>query len=239
MRKLFFLSLLIHFKIMCAQKIITKDYEIVSFEESLKYDLRNMKRYNYSQYNGSTSLVINDNKLFVFPNIERGRSIILSKDKYYEMFKHNSYPVLPENNTAYFLFKNLMNKESFVKDNMINILSDLGLSYNEATFYKDAEKLSKNLSAIDKKKLIVPMLYFIGEDLRKFCPQAKWSFSTRRYFQPFDEPILFYQDRYFTFYYINVLLENKLINEKKMTFRSIYQKVEKNYLKESWFWEKH
>jgi len=224
---------------MCAQKIISKDYEIVSFEESLKYNLRSMKRYNYSQYNGSTSLVINDNKLFVFPNIERGSSIILSKDKYDEMFKHNSYPVLPENNTAYFLFKNLMNKESFVKDNMITILSDLGLSYNEATFYKDAEKLSKNLSVTDKKKLVVPMLYFIGEDLRKLCPEAEWSFNTRRYFQPFDEPILFYQDRYFTFYYINVLLENKLINEKKMTFRSIYQKVEKYYLKESWFWEKH
>ncbi len=130
-------------------------------------------------------------------------------------------------------------KESFVKDNMITILSDLGLSYNEATFYKDAEKLSKNLSVTDKKKLVVPMLYFIGEDLRKLCPEAEWSFNTRRYFQPFDEPILFYQDRYFTFYYINVLLENKLINEKKMTFRSIYQKVEKYYLKESWFWEKH
>ncbi|MDC8099776.1 hypothetical protein [Chryseobacterium rhizosphaerae] len=237
MRTLFFIILITKFNIMCAQINTNKDYLVISFEESKKYDIRNMKDHEYSDYNGSTSLFIDENTLFVFPNIDRGSCLIISKDKYDEMFANNSFPVLPENNTPYFLYKDLMNKEGFTKENMINILKDIGLHYNEDTFYTDAEKLSKSLSEDNKKKLIVPALYFIGEDLKNLCPNANWSFNKRWYFNPFNEPFLFYEDHFFSFYYLNVLLERKLLEEKKMTFKSIYKKVEKYYLKEKWKWD--
>ncbi|MCS3533125.1 hypothetical protein M2373_004552 [Chryseobacterium sp. JUb7] len=83
------------------------------------------------------------------------------------MFSNNSFPLLPENDTSYFRYKNWMNKESFTRDNMNTILSGLGLIYNETTFYDDAEKISKTLSKEDRKKLLIAMLYFIGEDLHK------------------------------------------------------------------------
>ncbi|MCT2409966.1 hypothetical protein NZD88_20620 [Chryseobacterium antibioticum] len=231
MRTLFFLILITTFNIMCAQKNISKDYQVITFEESKKYDIRNMKDHEYSDYNGSTSLYIDENTLFVFPNIDRGSCLIISKDKYDEMFANNSFPVLPENNTSYFLYKKLMNKESFTKENMIIILKDIGLKYNEDTFYTDAEKLSKTLSDEDKKKLIVPALYFIGEDLQKLCPNAEWSFNKRWYFNPFNEPILVYEDRSYSFYDLNILLEEKLLKEKNITFKKIYKRVEGYYLK--------
>jgi hypothetical protein len=231
MRTLFFLILLAKFNFMDAQKNISEDYRVITFEESKRYDIRNMKDHEYSDYNGSTSLYIDDKTLFVFPNIDRGSCIIISKDKYEEMFKNNSYPVLSENDTPYFLYKDLMNKEGFTKENMSKILKDIGLDYDEETFYSDAEKLSKTLSQEDKKKLIVPSLYFIGENLHKLCPEADWKFSKRWYFHPFNEPILVYQDRSFSFYYLNVLLERKLLEGKKMTFKSIYKKVEEYYMK--------
>ncbi|QIH34483.1 hypothetical protein [Sphingobacterium sp. DR205] len=239
MRRVFFLILIANLNIMCAQAIFSKEYKVVTEEERSKYNLKNMKEYRYPAYNESTSLFIDENTLYVFPNIMGGSAIIVSKENYDKMYADNSYPLLPENDTPYLLYKDLMNIDGFVKENMIKILKDLGLQYNEETFYKDAEKLSKVLSEEDKKKLVVPMLFLIGEDLHKLCPEAEWNFETKRFFHPFNEPILFYQDRYFSFYYLNVLLERKLIENKKMTFKSIYSKVEKYYVKESWFWQKH
>jgi hypothetical protein len=237
MRTIFFLILLIKFNIMYTQENRSKDYKVITFEESKRYDIRNMKDYEYSDYNCSTSLFIDDNTLFVFPGIDRGSCLIISKDKYDEIFKNNSYPVLPENNTPYFLYKDLMNKENFTWENMTKILKNFGLDYNEETFYNDIEKISKTLSEEDKKKLVVPVLYFIGEDLRKLCSDAQWRFETSWYFLPFNEPILVYQDHSFSFYYLNVLLERKLLEGKKMTFKSIYKKVEGYYLKKKWMFD--
>ncbi len=231
MRALFLLILLINCNIMNAQKNISKDYQAITFEESKKYNIRNMKDHAFADYNGATSLFIDDNTLFVFPNIDRGSCLIISKNKYEEMIANNSYPVLPENNTPYFLFKTMMNKEGFTKENMINILKDIGLEYNKDTFYTDAERLVKTLSDADKKKFIVPALYFIGEDLHKLCPEAAWSFSKRWYFHPFNEPILVYEDRSYSFYDLNILLEEKLLKGKNITFNKIYKRVEGYYLK--------
>ncbi|QIH34484.1 hypothetical protein [Sphingobacterium sp. DR205] len=222
---------------MCAQAITSKDYKILCKEEGLKYDLKNMKAYRYPDYNESTSLFIDDKTLFVFPNIMGGSAIIVSKENYDKMYADNSYPLLPENDTPYLLYKDLMNKEGFVKENMIKILKDLGLQYNEETFYKDAEKLSKVLSEQNKKKLAIPMLYFIGEDLHKLCPEAEWSYNTRRYFHPFNEPILYYEDRSYSFYDLNILLEEKLLKGKKITLKNIYKRVEGYYVRKKWLWE--
>jgi len=120
---------------------------------------------------------------------------------------------------------------------MIGILKEIGLDYDEANFFRDAEKLAKDLSLEDRKKLIVPMLYFMGEDLKKICPKAEWSFNTRRYLQPFNEPILYYQDHFYSFYDLNILLEEKLIKNKKISFKEIYKRVEKYYDKKSWMWD--
>lgn len=231
MRTLFFLILVTKFNIMCAQENISKDYQVITFTESKRYDIRNMKDHDYSDYNGSTSLYIDDDTLFVFPNIDRGSCLVISKDKYEEMFKNNSYPVLPENNTPYFLYRNMMNKDRFTKENMVNILKVIGLDYNENTFYTDTEKLVKTLSEEDRKKLIVPVLYFIGEDLNKVCPYAHWRFETNWYFHPVNEPILVYEDRSFSFYDLNILLEEKLLKGKNITFKKIYKRVEGYYLK--------
>lgn len=220
-----------NFIIMSAQETSSKNYKILSKEEGLKYDLGNMKLYKYPLYNESTALFIDDNELFVFPNIMGGTAIIVSKDKYDKMFANNSYPLLPENDTPYFLYKDWMNEQGFVKENMIKILMDIGLPYKEETFYRDAEKLAKVLSEEDKKKLVVPMLYFIGEDLKKLCPEAEWSYNTRRYFHPFNEPILYYEDRSYSFYDLNILLEEKLLKDKNITFQKIYKRVEGYFLK--------
>ncbi|VEH22085.1 Uncharacterised protein [Chryseobacterium nakagawai] len=228
---------MVKFNIMGAQNNTGQDYKAITFEESKKYDFRNMKDHEYSDYNGATSLYVDDNTLFVFPNIDRGSCLIISKEKYEQMLKNNSYPVLPENNTPYFLYKDLMNKEGFTKENMIRILKDIGLDYNEETFYSDAEKLAKTLSKEDKKKLLVPALYFIGEDLHKLCQDAEWSFNKRWYFHPFTEPILFYEDRSYSFYDLNILLEEKLLKGKNITFNKIYKRVEGYYLKKKWMFD--
>jgi hypothetical protein len=81
------------------------------------------------------------------------------------------------------------------------------------------------------------MLYFIGEDLHKLCPKANWNFSTVYYFQPFNEPRLFYKEYSHSFYDLNVLLEEKLINGRKITFEKIYKKVEGYYSKKKWLYE--
>jgi len=239
MKKIIILISIIKFSFMYTQENIDKQYEVVSRDEALNYDVRNMKEYKYSEYNGSTSLFIDENKLYIFPNIGDGSSIIMSKDNYDKMFLNNSYPVLPENDTPYFRCKNWMNKENFNRENMIAILWELNLSYNKDTFYDDAEKLSKTLSEDDKKKLMIPMLFFIGEDLRKLCPEADWIFNKEYYFQPFNVPILYYEEHFFTFFYLNGLLDQKLFEGKAITFKKIYKKVEDYYNKEKWFWEKH
>ncbi|MFP3802570.1 hypothetical protein, partial [Paraburkholderia sp. SIMBA_027] len=83
----------------------------------------------------------------------------------------------------------------------------------------------------DRKKLIVPVLYFIGEDLHRLCPEAAWRFETNWYFHPVNEPILVYEDRSYSFYDLNILLEEKLLKGKNITFKNIYKRVEGYYLK--------
>lgn len=216
-----------------------KHYEVITVDQSLKYDLKNMRDYEYSEYNGSTALVIDEDKVLIFPNITEGSALIASKEVCNEMFAKNSFPVLPENDTPYFRYKSWMNKEDFNEKNMSTILGELGLTNNVLTFYDDAEKLSKNLSEDDRKKLLISMLYFMGEDLRKLCPEAEWTFNKRYYFQPYNEPILAYEEHFFSFFYLNGLLDQKLFEGKKITFKNIFKKVEGYYSKEKWFWEKH
>lgn len=224
---------------MHGQKEEVKKFEVISVDESLKYDIKNMKEYNYSPYNASTALIIDENRVMIYPSITEGSSIITSKEFCDEIFSKNSFPVLPENDTPYFRYKNWMNKKDFNRENMIAILWELNLSYNKDTFYKDAEKLSKTLSDDDKKRLLIPMLFFIGEDLRKLCPEADWIFSTEYYFQPFNIPILKYEEHFFSFFYLNGLLDQKLFEGKSITFEKIYKKVEDYYNKEKWLWERH
>lgn len=239
MKKLLILLIIIKLNLMYAQKDTNNRYEVITFDESLKYDVKNMKDYNYSSYNQSTAQIIDQNKVLIYPNLNSGRCLITSKAVCDEMFAKNTFPVLPENDTPYFRYKKWMNKEDFNRENMIAILWDFKLSYNKDTFYNDAEKLSKTLSDNDKKKLLIPMLFFIGEDLRKLCPEADWTFSTEYYFQPFNVPILYYEEHFFTFFYLNGLLDQKLLEGKAITFKRIYKKVEDYYNKEKWFWEKH
>lgn len=224
---------------MNAQNHASQQYEVISFEESLKYDLRTMREYKYSSFNQSSSLFINANKLIVFPNLNDGNCLIIAKSVYDDMFANNSFPVLAENDTPYFRYRELMNKENFNIENMNKILDELGLDYNEETFYNDAEKLLKTLSKDDRMKLFIPMLYFIGEDLHRLCPDANWNFSPVYHFQPFSEPRLYYKDNSYSFYDLNVLLEKKLLKGKSMTFKNIYKKVEEYYLKKKSIWDLH
>jgi hypothetical protein len=130
-----------------------------------------------------------------------------------------------------------MNKKDFNRENMIAILWELNLSYNKDTFIR-MQKIIKTLSDDDKKRLLIPMLFFIGEDLRKLLSEADWIFSTEYYFQPFNIPILKYEE-FFSFFYLNGLLDQKLFEGKSITFEKIYKKVEDYYNKEKWLWEKH
>lgn len=236
MKKLLILFLIIKFNPMLTQQSTDKNYKVITANEILKYDVVNMKDYNYSAYNGSTALAIDESKILIYPNIPEGSSLVTSKAICDEMFSKNAFPVLPENDTPYFRYQNWMNKEKFNRENMIALLWELDLGYKEDTFYDDAEKLAKKISEDDRKKLFLVMLYFIGEDLHKICPKADWSFSTQYYFQPFDVPILFYEEHFFSFFYLNGLLEQKLFESKNITFKNIYKKVEEYYIKESRFW---
>ncbi|MNI60394.1 hypothetical protein D3C73_1156060 [compost metagenome] len=85
-------------------------------------------------------------------------------------------------------------------------------------------------------KFFIPVLYFMGEDLRHLCPDAEWEFHTIYYFQPYSEAGLYYEKRKFSFYDLNVLLEDKLLHNKKITFKNIYQKIEKQLVKEKELW---
>jgi hypothetical protein len=224
---------------MNAQNHNSREYEKITFEESLKFDVKTMEEYKYSPFNQSTSLFIDANKLIVFPNLNDGNCLIISKSLYDGMFENNSFPVLAENDTPYYSQRSLMNAEGFTKENMVRILDELGLKYDEKSFYSDAEKLAKTLSVDGKMKLFIPMLYFIGEDLHRICPKANWNFSPVYYFQPFNEPRLYYKDNSYSFYDLNVLLEEKLLNGKSITFKNIFKKVEGYYLKEKSIWDLH
>ncbi|MGK6342469.1 hypothetical protein ACMGDK_09535 [Chryseobacterium sp. DT-3] len=239
MKKILILLIITKFNLMYTQKSKDIPYDIISIEESLKYDVQNMKEYGYSQYNASTALYIDENRILFVPNLHDGSCLITSKAEGEKMFTNNSFPLLAENDTAYFRFKNWMNKDEFNRKNIDDILADIGLIYKADTFYNDAEKLSKTLSEDDRKKLLIAMLYIMGEDLRKLCPDAKWSFETRYYFQPFDEPILYYEDHSFSFIDLNILLDRKLLGDKKITFKNIYKKVEDGYAKQKWQWSNH
>ena len=71
-------------------------------------------------------------------------------------------------------------------------------------------------------KFFIPTLYFIGEDLRKLCPNAEWDFNILYYFQPFSDASIYYEKRNFSFYDLNLLLEDKLLSNKNITFEYIY-----------------
>lgn len=238
MKKLIILFI-INFNLMYTQNNNNHYYKTISFEEFLKYDLKNMKDYEYSAYNQSTALFIDENRILIFPNLHKGRCLITSKEVCDEMFTNNTFPILPENDTPYFRYKNWMNKDGFIKENMLKILNELNFKYQKDTFYADAEKFVKKLSSEDRKIFLIPVLYFIGEDLMQLSSTAEWSFTPRYYFQPFNEPILYYEEHFYSFYDLNILLEEKLLNGKNITFQKIYKRVEGYYLKKKKIWDLH
>ncbi|WP_326981707.1 hypothetical protein VUJ46_15920 [Chryseobacterium sp. MYb264] len=208
-------------------KVLTKD------EEQAKYNLRDLKFYKMSPYNESLAYFIDDRSLLVLQNFPAAEhSLILSISD----FDHNKFPLLPENDTPYYGCKELINRENFTKENMLKILNELNFVYDEETLYMDAEKFNKKLSRNDKIKFFIPMLYFIGENLHKICPNAEWQFYTLNYFHPFCEAGLYYEKRQFSFYDLNLLLEDKLLRDKNLTFRSIYKKIQKKLLKDKELW---
>ncbi|MDV3846054.1 hypothetical protein CMT92_00090 [Elizabethkingia anophelis] len=208
-------------------KVLTRE------EEQANYNLRDLKFYKMSTYNESLAYYIDDNNLLVQPNVPAAvYSLILSISD----FDNNKFPLLSENDTPYYRYKELMNKEKFTEENMLKILNELNFSYQKDTFYTDAEKFVKMLSLDDKMKFFIPVLYFIGEDLHKLCPNAEWQFNTLYYFQSFSEAGLYYEKRQFSFYNLNLLLENKLLNNKSITFKRIHQKIEKQLMKDKELW---
>lgn len=209
-------------------KVLTKE------EEQTNYNLRDLKFYKMSSYNESIAHFIDENNLLVQPNVPAAEhSLILSISD----FDNNKFPLLPENDTPYYRYRKLINKENFTKENMLKMLDELNFNYQKDTFYKDAETFVKTLSSDDKMKFFIPTLYFIGEDLHKLCPNAEWQFYTLYYFQPFSEASLYNDKQNFGFYDLNLLLEEKLINGRKITFKKIYKKVEGYYLKKKWLYE--
>lgn len=208
-------------------KVLTKEVE------QANYNLRNLKFYKMSPYNESIAYFIDGDNLLVQPNVPAAEhSLILSISD----FDSNKFPLLPENDTPYYRYREFMNKERFTKENMLKILNELNFNYQKNTFYTDAEKFVKMLSLDDKKKFLIPTLYFIGEDLHELCPNAEWQFHNLYYFQPFSEAGLYYEKRQFSFYDLNLLLEDKLLNNKSITFKNIYRKVEKKLMKDKELW---
>lgn len=208
-------------------KVLTKE------EEQANYNLRDLKFYKMSPYNESIAHFVDENNLLVQPNVPAAEhSLILSISD----FDNNKFPLLPENDTPYYRYKELMNKESFTKENMLKMLNVLNFNYQTETFYADAEIFFKNLSLDDKMKFFIPALYFIGEDLHKLCPNAEWQFHNLYYFQPFSEAGLYYEKRQFSFYDLNLLLEDKLLNNSSITFKNIYRKVETKLMKDKELW---
>ncbi|MCY1662607.1 hypothetical protein [Chryseobacterium sp. SL1] len=208
-------------------KVLTKE------EEQANYNLRDLKFHKMSSYNESIAHFIDETNLLVQPNIPAAKhSLILSISD----FDNNKFPLLPENDTPYYRYREFMNKEGFTKENMLKMLNELNFNYQPETFYTDAEKFVKTLSLDDKMKFFIPTLYFIGEDLHKLCPNAEWQFNTLNYFQPFSDVGLYYEKRNFSFYDLNLLLEEKLLNNKNITFKHIYQKVEKKLMKDKELW---
>ncbi|UMQ43053.1 hypothetical protein MKS83_05020 [Chryseobacterium sp. Y16C] len=206
---------------------------LLTREEEAKYDLSKLKFYKMSSYNESIAYFIDQDNLLVQPNVPAAEhSIILSTSD----FDGNNFPLLSENDTPYYRLKDVMNEEGFTKENMMKVLQELDFSYKKDSFYDDAERFVKGLSKDDKMKFFGPALYFIGEDLHKLCPNAEWQFNTIYYFKPFAEAGLHYEKRNFSFYDLNLLLEDKLIRNKKVSFKQIYQKVEKKFMKEKELW---
>ncbi|VEH22081.1 Uncharacterised protein [Chryseobacterium nakagawai] len=218
---------------MFSQKYVTIDKK----EVYNKYPLETLQKIErQSKFNLTTATKVGDNQ-YLLEAMKGEKSILVSKEVYEEMFSNNNFPLFPENDTPYYRNRDLMNNEGFTKENMLKILNELNFNYHQDTFYRDVEKLSKTLLEDDKKKLFIPMLYFIGEDLRELCPKANWNFSPVYYFQPFNEPRLFYKENSYSFYDLNVLLEEKLLHSKKITFKNIYKRVEGYYSKKKWMFD--
>ncbi|PRB01893.1 hypothetical protein CQ046_14435 [Chryseobacterium sp. MYb7] len=217
---------------MVSQKYITIDKNEIFNKFSLEI-LRKVEK--QSEFNLATATKVEDN-LYLIEPMQGAQSILVSNSVYKEMFSNNSFPLFPENDTPYYRYRELMNKEDFSKENMLKILSELNFNYQEDTFYADAEKFVKELSLDNKKKFFIPALYFIGEDLHKLCPNAKWDFNILYYFQPFSDVGLYYEKRNFSFYDLNLLLEDKLFNNKNIAFKRIYQKIEKKLKKDKELW---
>lgn len=208
-------------------KVLTKE------EEQANYNVRDLKFYKMSPYNESLAYHINDDNLLVQPNVPAAEhSLIMSISD----FDNNKFPLLSENDTPYYRYRELMNKESLTKVNMLKIFEELNFNYQKDTFYADAEKFVKILSSDDSIKFFIPVLYFIGEDLHKLCPNAEWQFDILYYFQPFSEAGLYYEKRQFSFYDLNLLLEDKLLNNKSITFKHIYHKIQKKLTKDKELW---
>ncbi|MGK6342466.1 hypothetical protein ACMGDK_09520 [Chryseobacterium sp. DT-3] len=206
---------------------------LLTKDEEAKFDFNTLKFYKMSPYNESIAYFIDADNLLVQPNVPAAEySLILRTSD----FDRNIFPLLPENDTPYYRLKDVMNKEGFTKENMIKILQEFNFNYEKGSFYNDAEQFVTGLSKDDKMKFFGPVLYFIGEDLRELCPNAEWQFNTIYYFKPFAEASLYYEKRNFSFYDLNLLLEDKLIMKKKISFKQIYQKIEKKFMKEKELW---
>lgn len=232
MKNLIFVILILKFSNMMGQQYVSiGKNEIID-----KFSLETLQRIErQSQFNLATATKVDDN-LYLIEPMEGDTRILVSKEVYEEMFSNNSFPLLPENDTPYYRYKELMNKEDFTKANMLKMLNELNFNYQKDTFYADAEKFAKTISLDDKMKFLIPLQYFICEDFRKLCPDAEWDFTIRRYFQPFFEPSFYCEKYRFDFYDINLLLREKLFKDKKITFKNIYKRVEGNYLKEKSIW---
>lgn len=208
-------------------------FKVLTKEEEGNYNLRDLKFYKMSPYNESIAYFIDEHNLLVQPNFPTAEhSLILNTSD----FDSNIFPLLSENDTPFYRHRELMNKEGFTEGNMLKILNELNFNYQKDTFYVDAEKFVKTLSVTDKKNFFIPVLYFIGEDLHKLCPNAEWQFHTLNYFEPFSEAGLYYEKRQFSFYDLNILLEDKLLKNKGITFKQVYQKVEKQLMNEKELW---
>lgn len=234
MKNILLITLILKLNSFMSQKYTTIN-EKEAFDEyfSQAQELRKIER--QSEFNLATATKIEDD-LYLIEAMQGEKSILVSKEVYEEMFSNNNFPLLPDNDTPYYRYREIMNKEDFKKENMLKILDELNFNYQKDTFYTDAEKFIKKLSLDDKMKFFIPALYFIGEDLHQLCPNAEWQFHKLYYFQPFSEAGLYYEKRQFSFYDLNLLLEDKLLNNKNISFKHIYQKVEKQLMKDKELW---
>lgn len=232
MKKILLIIVILTFNIMMSQK-----YMIIDKSEAFnKFPLEILQKIErQDKLNLATATKVEDN-LYLIEPMDGNKSILASKEVYEEMFSNNNFPLFPDNDTPYYRYRELMNKKDFTKENMLKILKELNFNYQKETFYEDAEQFVKTLSLDDKMKFFIPALYFIGEDLHILCPEAEWDFNLLYYLYPFSEAGLHYDKYNFSFYDLNIFLEDKLLKNKNIRFKDMYKRLEKKYNKEKPHW---